>query len=182
MHLDTQKAQKSVNLKYSFMLTGMFRSKTDITFVEWYRSYLSCALDMEDLISCNIYFFISVGNKEISNVFLCTFYLTLHLTFGHSLFSHLCLDLPNGVFKNSNSNFTLVSYLFDARCIPLVLHPYLYLEQKKNYDYIQTVYFSVLLKVSPCYMQILFSVSCFKAPLTYLIIIIIIIIIIIMNF
>jgi hypothetical protein len=41
-------AQKSVNLKYSVVSTGMFRFKPASQFVEWYHSVVSCALDMED--------------------------------------------------------------------------------------------------------------------------------------
>jgi hypothetical protein len=43
-------AQKSVNRKYSLVITGMFRFKLFSQFVERYRSVVSCVLNMEDLI------------------------------------------------------------------------------------------------------------------------------------
>jgi hypothetical protein len=48
-------AQKSVNLKHSFVLTGMFRFKPASRFVERYQSVVSCALNTKDLISKNFY-------------------------------------------------------------------------------------------------------------------------------
>jgi hypothetical protein len=44
-------AQKSVNLKHSLVLEGMFRFKPVSKFVERYHSAVNCALSMEDLIS-----------------------------------------------------------------------------------------------------------------------------------
>jgi hypothetical protein len=52
-------AQKSVNLKRSPLLTGMFRFKPVSQFVERYHSVASCALNMEDLIS-NIFSLLSL--------------------------------------------------------------------------------------------------------------------------
>jgi hypothetical protein len=46
-------AQKSVNLKHSLVVTGMFRFKPATQFVERYHSVVSCALNTEDLISNN---------------------------------------------------------------------------------------------------------------------------------
>jgi hypothetical protein len=46
--------QKSVNLKQSFVLTGMFGIKPASQFVELYHSVVSCALNTEDLISNNV--------------------------------------------------------------------------------------------------------------------------------
>jgi hypothetical protein len=43
-------AQKSVNLKHSLALTGMFRIKPASQFVERYHRVVSCASNMEDLI------------------------------------------------------------------------------------------------------------------------------------
>jgi hypothetical protein len=56
----------SVNLKYSLVLTSMFRFKRANQFVERYHSFVSCALNMEDLISNNVN---SVSKKEISKIF-----------------------------------------------------------------------------------------------------------------
>jgi hypothetical protein len=47
--------QKSVNLKHSLVLTGMFRFKPASQFVERYHSVVGCALDTEDLIWINFY-------------------------------------------------------------------------------------------------------------------------------
>jgi hypothetical protein len=44
----------SVNLKYSLVLTEMFRLRPASQFVERYHSIFSCALNMEDLILNNI--------------------------------------------------------------------------------------------------------------------------------
>jgi hypothetical protein len=44
-------AQKSVNLKYYLVLTEMFRFKPTSQSVGRYHSTVSCALNMEDLIS-----------------------------------------------------------------------------------------------------------------------------------
>jgi hypothetical protein len=44
-------AQKSVYLKYSVVLTGMFTIKPASQFVEQFHNVVSCALNMEDLIS-----------------------------------------------------------------------------------------------------------------------------------
>jgi hypothetical protein len=46
-------AQKSVNLKHSLVITGMFRFKPATQFVERYHSGVSCAMNSEDLISNN---------------------------------------------------------------------------------------------------------------------------------
>jgi hypothetical protein len=45
--------QTSVTLKYSLILTGMFRFKPVSQFVERYHSVVSCSLNMEVLISNN---------------------------------------------------------------------------------------------------------------------------------
>jgi hypothetical protein len=60
-------AQKSVNLKYSLVLMGMFIFKCASRFVERHHSVVSCALSMEDFISHK--FVHSVSNKVVSNVF-----------------------------------------------------------------------------------------------------------------
>jgi hypothetical protein len=46
-------AQKSVNLKHSLVLTGMFIFEPGSQFVERYHSVASCALNMEGLIPNN---------------------------------------------------------------------------------------------------------------------------------
>jgi hypothetical protein len=48
-----QMVQKSVNMKYSLVLTGIFRFKPKSQFVEQYYSIVSCALNMEDPILKN---------------------------------------------------------------------------------------------------------------------------------
>jgi hypothetical protein len=53
--------QKSVNLKYSLVLTGMFRFKTASQFVERFHSPVGCALNMESLTSKQN--FNSINNK-----------------------------------------------------------------------------------------------------------------------
>jgi hypothetical protein len=55
-HRVTQKLHK---LKYSLVFTGGFRFKPAIQFVEQYRSIVSCALNMDDLISNNCCKFIT---------------------------------------------------------------------------------------------------------------------------
>jgi hypothetical protein len=60
-------AQKTVNLKYFLLLTGMFGFKLASQFSERYHSVVSCAPHMEDLVSNN--FVNSSSNKEISDVF-----------------------------------------------------------------------------------------------------------------
>jgi hypothetical protein len=45
-------AQKSINIKHSLLLTGMFRFKPAIQFGEPYHSVLICLYNMEDII-CN---------------------------------------------------------------------------------------------------------------------------------
>jgi hypothetical protein len=47
-----QLGQKPVNLEYSVVLKGMFKFKPARQFVELYHS-MSCAVNMEDLISNN---------------------------------------------------------------------------------------------------------------------------------
>jgi hypothetical protein len=47
-------ARKSVNLKHSIVLTGMFSLKTARQFVERYHRVVNSALDMEGLILKNI--------------------------------------------------------------------------------------------------------------------------------
>jgi ABC-type Na+ transport system ATPase subunit NatA len=49
-----QTGQKSVNLKYSLVLTGMLRLKPASQHVQRYHSVVSCALNMEELISKNV--------------------------------------------------------------------------------------------------------------------------------
>jgi hypothetical protein len=49
--------QKSVNLKCYFILVGMFGFKPASQFTERYRRVVSGAMDMENLISKNIYIF-----------------------------------------------------------------------------------------------------------------------------
>jgi hypothetical protein len=62
-------AQRSVNFKYSLVLTEMFRFTPASQFVEPYHSAVSCALKMEDLIP-NFFFFLNrISNKEISDLF-----------------------------------------------------------------------------------------------------------------
>jgi hypothetical protein len=60
-------AQKSVNLKHSSVLTGMYRFKHASQFLERHSSVLSCAVDIEDLVRTILVN--SVSNKEINNVF-----------------------------------------------------------------------------------------------------------------
>jgi hypothetical protein len=48
-------AQKSVNLKHSLVLMGMFRFKPVIHSVKGHHSVVSCALNTEDLILSNFY-------------------------------------------------------------------------------------------------------------------------------
>jgi hypothetical protein len=45
----------SVDLKYSLVLTRIFRFKTASLFVERYRSVVCCSFSIEDLISRNFY-------------------------------------------------------------------------------------------------------------------------------
>jgi hypothetical protein len=59
-------SQKSANLKYFLVLTGILRFKPARQSVEWYRSIVRRALNMENLISNS--FVNSVSNKEISSV------------------------------------------------------------------------------------------------------------------
>lgn len=56
-------AQKSVNLRYSLVIMGMF---TATEFLKRYHSVLISALNMEDLISKS--FLNAATNEEISNV------------------------------------------------------------------------------------------------------------------
>jgi hypothetical protein len=58
--------QKSVNLKYSLVLTEMFIFKPTSQFVKCHHSVVSCALNVEYLIS-NKFFFC------IFDVFYCAF-------------------------------------------------------------------------------------------------------------
>jgi hypothetical protein len=57
--------QKSVKLKYSELLLGMFRIKPVIQFIERYNSIVNCLLNELDLISNNFYEF--RNSKEIYN-------------------------------------------------------------------------------------------------------------------
>jgi hypothetical protein len=52
-HYTQSVGQKSVNLKYSLILTEMFRFILASQFVDRYHSVVSCALNMEGLISNN---------------------------------------------------------------------------------------------------------------------------------
>jgi hypothetical protein len=65
-------AQRSVNLKYSLVLTRMFRFQPSSQSVERYHIVMSCASNVKDLISkisLN-----SMSNKDISYIFRCTVY------------------------------------------------------------------------------------------------------------
>jgi hypothetical protein len=53
IHIKYRVVQKSVKLKYSVVLTVMFRFKVTSQFVERYRSAVICAVDMEVLILNN---------------------------------------------------------------------------------------------------------------------------------
>jgi hypothetical protein len=53
-------AQKSVNPKHSLVVTGMFRFTPASQYAERYRSVVSCALNMEGLISDNFCKFSSI--------------------------------------------------------------------------------------------------------------------------
>jgi hypothetical protein len=55
-----QMTQNSVNLKHSLVLNGIFRFRPVSQFVERYHSIVSCALNVEDLISNN---FCKFSNK-----------------------------------------------------------------------------------------------------------------------
>jgi hypothetical protein len=46
--------QKIVNLKCSVILIEMFRVKPSSQFAEWHHRFLSCALNIEDLILKNV--------------------------------------------------------------------------------------------------------------------------------
>jgi hypothetical protein len=59
--------EKSVKLKHALVLTGKFTFKPASKSVELYRSVVSSALNMEDLISNS--FVNSISNKDICNVF-----------------------------------------------------------------------------------------------------------------
>jgi hypothetical protein len=51
----------------------MFRFKPTNQFAYRFRSVVSCALKLKDLISNSFFFFVnSTSNKKISNVFQCT--------------------------------------------------------------------------------------------------------------
>jgi hypothetical protein len=70
-------AQKSVNLKHYVVLTGMFRFKPASQFVEPYHNAVSCAVNMENLISNRFC-------KFSKKIFLTYFsiHFTNQLTFG----------------------------------------------------------------------------------------------------
>jgi hypothetical protein len=52
-----QRAQKSVNVEHSLVLTGIFEFKPASQFVERYHRRMSCALNMEILIANSFYKF-----------------------------------------------------------------------------------------------------------------------------
>jgi hypothetical protein len=131
----------------------------------------SSVLNMEDLLLCSSFFFNSVGNKE--NYLTCfSVHFTYHLT------DFRLPTVPTPVPKSPKWNLQGFQLKFctsflSLRCAlnspPLPI--YLYLEQTTNCNYIFTVHFYALLKISPGYMQIFFSVHCFTTPLTCVIII-----------
>jgi hypothetical protein len=59
-------AQNSINLKYSNLLTGLFRFKPASQSVEQYRRVVSCALKMEDIISSNFCKFACISFFKIT--------------------------------------------------------------------------------------------------------------------
>jgi hypothetical protein len=67
-------ARKSFNLKYSLVLTVMFRYQSASQFVERHHSVMSCSLNMEDLISNNFRKFSNKVIKNISKGFWFTLY------------------------------------------------------------------------------------------------------------
>jgi hypothetical protein len=51
-----EQPKNSVNLKHSLVFTEMFRFKPVSQFVKIHHSIMSCALNMEDLISNNFFY------------------------------------------------------------------------------------------------------------------------------